>query len=301
MSCKIFRIVTASQSLGFCSEIMEILRETGYDVCAISSPGPELDELSDKGFHCVAVPMERHISVVTDLQSLFHLIRIFRKEKPQVIHSMTPKAGLLSMVAGWWTGVPVRIHTFTGLVWPTSVGLKRQVLKLTDKITCASATHVIPESEGVMNDLLSGGITKKQMKVLGYGNIRGVDLVRFDPDRICREESEAFTFLFVGRIVRDKGINEFVEAFCRLNSEFTGTKLVLVGEYEMGLDPLKPQVMEQISNNPAINAVGQRRGEDLVREYANADCFVLRTMSLFREPILKFLARSWSRSSSAQR
>ena len=96
-----------------------------------------------------------------------------------MVHSMTPKAGLLCMMASWFARVPIRVHTFTGLVFPTATGLKRKLLMLTDKITCACATHIIPEGEGVKHDLLQKGITKKPLKVLGFGNVRGVDMERF--------------------------------------------------------------------------------------------------------------------------
>ena len=155
--------------------------------------------------------------------SLWKLIGVFRKEKPMMVHSMTPKAGLLCMLAAWVTRVPRRVHTFTGLVWPTSSGLSRKILMLTDWLTCACATHVIPEGKGVMADLQQ--VTKKPMKVLGYGNVRGVDM-----HRVSRREEvmkiaeslrnkDAFTFIFVGRLVGDKGINELVEAFEQLYKE----------------------------------------------------------------------------------
>lgn len=272
---KIIRSVTVPQSLGFCCDIMIRMRDKGYEMVAVSSPGEQLDSLGDNdSFRCVAVPMERQISLVKDVVSLLKMISVLKKEKPQIIHSMTPKAGLLSMVAGWLTGVPVRVHTFTGLVWPTSTGLKRKVLMLTDKITCACATHIIPEGKGVMNDLINARITRKPMRVLGYGNIRGVDLERFNPARFSRMKSEKFVFLFVGRIVGDKGINELVEAFIRLNAEYPNTVLNLVGSFEPELDPLKPETLRLIKDCSAILANGPKRDDDLVREYVNADCFV---------------------------
>ena len=104
---KIIRAVTVPQSLGFCREVMIRMREDGYDMVAVTSPGAELDRLREEdGFHCVAVPMERHISMVKDLKSLCNLIKVFQKEKPWVVHSMTPKAGLLCMFAAWITRVP---------------------------------------------------------------------------------------------------------------------------------------------------------------------------------------------------
>lgn len=274
---KIIRAVTVPQSLGFCREVMIKMRAMGYDMVAVTSPGPELDELRDKdGFHCVEVPMQRHISVVNDLKSLVKMICVFRKEKPQVVHSMTPKAGMICMVAAWLTRVPVRIHTFTGLVWPTATGLKRKILMMTDWLTCACATHVIPEGQGVLNDLKNGGITKKPMKVLGYGNVRGVDMERFSPARFkATKNPDVFTFVFVGRIVGDKGINELVEAFVKLHDKHKNTRLVLVGKYEHELDPVSDKTRKLIDTNEGIVACGPKYGDDLLQMYVNADCFVM--------------------------
>lgn len=177
---KLLRAVTVSQSVGFYIPLVPDLQSQGYEVVSLSSPGPELQELREKGVRCIEVPMERHISIKSDLLSLWKIIRAFRKEKPDIVHSMTPKAGMLCMLAAWICRVPVRIHTFTGLVWPTASGLKRKILMATDWLTCACATHVIPEGEGVKTDLLSHGITHKPLKVLGYGNVRG-----YRPGALC--------------------------------------------------------------------------------------------------------------------
>ena len=274
---KILRAVTSAQSLTFCRDVMVKMRAMGYDMVAVTSPGPELDSLRhDDGFHCVAVPMHRRISPVADLVSLVRLVIVMAKERPWVVHSMTPKAGLLCMIAAWLTGVPVRVHTFTGLVWPTATGLKRRLLMMTDRITCACATHVIPEGKGVMHDLQHGGITSKPMRVLGHGNVKGVDIERFDPSRLgAQAASGAFTFLFVGRIVGEKGINELVEAFARLHEEQPATRLVLVGNYETELDPLSQGTRRIIDAMDAIETPGPKRGDDLVSAYAEAYCFVL--------------------------
>lgn len=196
-----------------------------------------------------------------------------------MVHSMTPKAGLLCMIAAWICRVPVRVHTFTGLVFPTSTGLKRKVLMATDWMTCACATHIIPEGEGVKNDLLSNGITKKPIKVLGYGNCRGIDLDWFNNELPEVKEAAAkirkagvFTFLFVGRLVGDKGINELIEAFKRLNREHPDTRLLLVGGKEHNLDPLKPETLAEIERNKAIESIGQQ--SDVRPWFAASDCFV---------------------------
>lgn len=277
---KIIRAVTVPQSLGFCREVMIKMRAMGYEMIAVTSPGLDLDELREKeGFHCVEVPMERHISIVRDIKSLIRMIGVFRKEKPQVVHSMTPKAGMICMVAAWLTRVPVRIHTFTGLLWPTATGLKRRILMMTDWLTCACATHVIPEGQGVLNDLKNGGITKKPMKVLGYGNVRGVDMEFWneknaDADKMEHiKDTDKFTFLFVGRIVRDKGINELVEAFMRVR-EGRNVRLLLVGQYEDNLDPVSEETRMRIEKCEDIVYAGPQYGRDLLAYYAVSDSFV---------------------------
>ena len=276
---KIIRTVTVPQSIGFFEEVMMRLKGDGYEVVVVTSPGEELDDFRKRypDETVIEVPMERHISLIKDLKSLFMMIGVLRREKPYVVHSMTPKAGLVSMMAAWLTGVPVRIHTFTGLVWPTAAGLKRKILMATDWITCACATHIIPEGRGVLEDLKNHNVCRKPMRVLGYGNVRGVDMERFDPDRFADVEKDEskFSFVFVGRIVGDKGINELVEAFVRLNKEYPETKLSLVGSYEADLDPLKPETIEAIESNSNIYACGAKYGDDLLTEYMKADCFVM--------------------------
>ena len=275
---KLIRAVTVSMSVGFYEPMIEELQQDGYEVVSVSSPGPELERLRAKGVRCLEVPMERHIAIQKDIRSLFALIRVFHKEKPFIVHSMTPKAGMLCMVAAWVCRVPLRIHTFTGLVWPTAKGLKRRVLMFTDWLTCFCATHIIPEGQGVKNDL--SHVTKKPMKVLGYGNVKGVDMHRFSlrPEVLQKaaplKNNDVFTFIFVGRIVGDKGINELVEAYLRLLKEHSNLRLFLVGNFEMKLDPVSPQTMQCISDTKEISAVGPKYADDLLAYYAASDCFV---------------------------
>ena len=193
------------------------------------------------------------------------------REKPDMVHSMTPKAGLLCMIAGWATGVPVRIHTFTGLVWPTASGMSRKVLMLTDKITCACATHVIPEGEGVKADL-QRCITHKPMKVLGYGNVKGIDLDYWKRTAAQDRTGSSFTFIFVGRIVKDKGMNELVSAFVKLHQQFPNCHLLLVGPYEQGLDPVLPETKRLIDECDAIETVGLQK--DVRPFYEKSDVLV---------------------------
>lgn len=282
MKIKIVRAVTVSQSVSFYKDMIPDLQNKGFEVISLSDPGPELQGVRDTGVKVIEVPMERHISIYNDFKALIKLINILRKEKPDIVHSMTPKAGLLCMMAAWITRVPKRVHTFTGLVWPTATGVKRKILMTTDWITCACATHIIPEGEGVKNDLQQH-ITKKPMKVLGYGNVRGIDMVRFSrrPEvmEIVKQKAlntqNLFTFLFVGRIVGDKGINELCYAFGRIHDKYPNTRLWLVGAFEKVLDPLRAETMAMIEDTRSgIECLGAKRGDELLAYYAAADCYV---------------------------
>ena len=272
---KLIRITTVPSTLNaFCKGLLKEFKLEGYEVVAVSSPGEELDELAEsEGVRTIAVHMERRISPFNDMKSLWQMYRVMRREKPDMVHSMTPKAGMVTMVAAWLARVPVRIHTFTGLVFPTSTGLKRRILMFTDWLTCACATHIIPEGEGVKADLLKNKITKKDIRVLGHGNIRGIDLEFFKPSvPHLQEEQAPFSFVFVGRLVGDKGINELVDAFSRLNREHPETRLVLVGPEEEKIDPIQPETAAEIDRNPAIDAVGQQ--SDVRPFFTSADALV---------------------------
>ena len=280
---KIIRTSTVPLSLKlFCDGLLrDLARE--YEVVALSSPGPELAEIARReGVRTAAVPMRRGITPLHDAVALWRMIRVLRRERPQLVHSITPKAGLLSMIAARVTGVPVRVHTFTGLLFPTATGWRRRLLMLTDRITCRCATHVLAEGEGVRSDLLNSRIARRGVAVLGYGNLRGIDLAHYDraPEVLERAaairasvgaENESFTFLFVGRLVRDKGIDELVEAFGRLTAEGAAVRLLLVGEEESS-DPLSAATRRRIAETDPICRIGWQ--EDVRPWYAAADALV---------------------------
>lgn len=260
---KIIRACTVPQSLGFVKDMIPDLQKK-YEVILLSSSGSEWQYIHERfpDIRCIEIEMERRISLSKDFKALWLLWRTLRREKPQMVHSMTPKAGLLCMMAAKLAGVPVRVHTFTGLVFPTSVGMKRKILIATDWLTCVCATHIIPEGEGVKKDLLYNGITKKPIQVLGFGNCCGIDLKRFDrteevmAEAIKLRKAGVVTFIAVGRLVGDKGINELVEAYGKLNKRYPDTRLILVGPEEKKLDPLKSETMEAIAECTAISVVG---------------------------------------------
>lgn len=278
---RLLRTSTIPNSINtFCKGLLKELENEGYDVSVASSPGKYLDEIAEReGVEVYPVAMERHMAPLKDLKSLWGLIKVMHKVKPDIVHSITPKAGLLTMMAAWICRVPVRIHTFTGLVFPTATGLTQKILIFTDRLTCACATHVVPEGEGVKNDLINYKITKKPLTVLGHGNIKGIDLERFNPENpeVMAEAEKLrkpslFTFVFVGRLVGDKGINELIKAFSRLEEEYGNCRLVLVGPEEAQLDPLMEWTRMEIETNPMIDAVGRK--SDVRPWYAMADAFV---------------------------
>lgn len=278
MRKKVLRITTVPVSLKLLEGQLNMLNRL-YEVVAVSSPGKELEEIGVReGVRTEAVYMERRIALGQDVISLLALIRLIRKEKPWMVHTMTPKAGLLGMLAARICGVPVRIHTFTGLVFPTATGIKKRLLMLTDRITCACATFINPEGEGVKNDLMRFGITHKELHIIGNGNVNGVDVSYFDrtDEVLCQAESireeGCITFCFVGRIVGDKGINELVESFVEIIKEFPACRLILVGDFEEKLDPVMPVVRRIIFENERIVFSGWK---DDIRPYlAASDVFV---------------------------
>ena len=275
----LIRISTVPGSLdAFLEGQLKMLSEH-YEVIAVSSPGKSLDIVKEREkVQTVAIPMERHISLFKDLVSLWRLMRLFIKVKPYAVHSMTPKAGLLAMLAARLTRVPVRIHTFTGLVFPTATGLMQKLLIMTDRLTCSCCTYINPEGQGVKRDLERFGITKKPLHVIANGNVRGINLNLYQrtPEVMAKaaqiKPKDKITFCFIGRLVRDKGINELIQAFVRLYQDYPQIHLLLVGSFEPHLDPLLPETVTHIQQHPGIEYVGPQ--PDVRPFLAASDIFV---------------------------
>lgn len=264
---KIIKTSTISLSLNVLLKGQLKFLSQYFEIIGISSNDGSLQEICKReGIKTIAVNMERGINPLKDLISLYKLINQLRIEKPIIIHSITPKAGLLSMLAGKILGVPIRIHTFTGLIFPSKKGFLQKLLIRLDQLLCWAATNIYPEGEGVKHELIKYKITSKPLKVLANGNINGIDVEYFAPESISvltrkklKEElgiSESdFVYIFVGRLVGDKGINDLINAFSQKRQE-KGIKLLLVGQVETELDPLLPETLIEIRNNPNIISVG---------------------------------------------
>lgn len=263
---KLIRMTTVGLSLDtFCRGMLSELRDKeGYEVVALSSPDSHLKAAAEReAIPAIGVPMRRDIAPMADVVSLVGLIRALRRERPDMIHTMTPKAGLLGMLAAKIVGVPVRIHTFTGLLFPTATGFKRRLLMFTDRLTCACATHVIAEGQGVKSDLLDNHITTRPIEVLGHGNIKGIDLSHYSPTPQLKAEATAIrhkfgipadagVLIFIGRFVGDKGLRELFEAFRSLPPSLN-CHLIMVGDTEGGKDDLQESELQAMRTHPAVH------------------------------------------------
>lgn len=281
---KVIRTATIPLSLDILLEGQLAFLSQYYEVVAVSGEDEHLCKVSNREkVRTVNIPMQRTINPFQDLISLWKLYWFFRKERPDVVHSITPKAGLLSMTAAYFACVPVRMHTFTGLIFPSKTGILQKILIQMDRLLCFFATHIYPEGKGVKQDLMQYRITAKPLRIIANGNVNGINTVYFNRNQISvnrRQElknqlriSETdFVFIFVGRLVSAKGINELVKAFVKLcglhrysaAAQKLQPKLLLVGPFEHELDPLTPETLTEIKSNPLIITVGFQEG---VRPY----------------------------------
>jgi glycosyltransferase involved in cell wall biosynthesis len=285
-----FKIIRVANVPGALSVILKgqlnyINTNSDFELIGVSIPGDELNELSiQEGIRVKGLTMERGISPFRDICSIINLYIFLLKEKPLIIHSHTPKAGLVSMIAGFLARVPIRIHTFTGLIFPAKKGFLKYLLIFFDKVICYCSTNIYPEGVGVRNDLIKYNITNKSLKVLANGNINGIDTKYFSLENLnkvivtnLRSDlnfiSEDIVFLFVGRIVKDKGVNELVKAFLKINQKYKNSKLLIVGSFEDEINPVSEFTKQEIINNNKITYVGFQI--DVRQFFAIADVFIL--------------------------
>jgi len=267
---KVCRVVTVAWIFGtWLRRQIQVVRDSGIDLTLVASPGAQLDLLvRNQGFRCHPVPIRRSIAPAHDLLALLRLVRFFATERFDIVHTSTPKAGLLGAVAARLARVPIRIHTYTGQPWVVLRGLARRAVRLGDRVIATLDTHCYADSVSQREFLVREGVVAEtKLSVLGAGSIGGVDLKRFDPGIWRREQGpatraalsipeDARVIVFVGRVTRDKGITELVSAFNLLDHGGAGIDLVLVGPLEPERDPLPREVVERISGNPRIHLVG---------------------------------------------
>lgn len=226
---------------------LKMIKSKGIDLTVISSQDDSLsDDANDLSeFNFIGVNIPRNISPLKDLAALLKLIRIFKAEKFDIVHSTTPKAGLLCAIAGKVTGVKIRLHTFTGQPWSTMTGLKRTILLSCDKLIGYLNTCCYTDSLSQKKFLIENGVgVDSKLLVLGQGSLAGVDLNRFNPSRFSvnnkfelRKEltisDESLIILFVGRVTLEKGVKELLAAFEYVLSQDVDACLVFVGPFEL--------------------------------------------------------------------
>lgn len=276
---KIFQLVTVSKSIPLMKGQIEYLRDKGLDVHVVSSEGPEQNTYSSDITH--VVNMEREISLKNDLKSLINMIRLFKKEKPHIVNSGTPKAGLIGTLAAFITRRPVRIYTVRGLRLETVTGLKYKILYAMEKLAMLCATDIIAISESLKDKIVKLGLEKKEhIIVLGHGSSNGIDLDHFTknnnaiPEQLKEKLDNHFVIGYVGRIVRDKGIHEVIEAFKLIQEKHSKVKLLIVGPIEKD-DSISSEDYHYLQNNPDIIMTGHVN--NTVNYYNHMDVLVFPT------------------------
>jgi lipopolysaccharide/colanic/teichoic acid biosynthesis glycosyltransferase/glycosyltransferase involved in cell wall biosynthesis len=255
-------LVTSAATVPLMRGQLRAMREAGFAVTVASAPGRPLEEMAEReGVAFAAVPMEREMSPLRDLGSLWRLWRLLRKIRPTVLNTGTTKAGLLGGVAGWLARVPCRLYTLHGIRLETTRGLRRWLLTRTERLACGCAHRVICVSPSVQERAVALRLTTRAHTVVfGGGSFNGVDADRFapTPERQARAQElrcelglapEAPVIGFVGRLVRDKGVSELVAAFTALRERWPGVKLLLLGRFESG-DPVPPAVRRFLETDP---------------------------------------------------
>ena len=281
---KILRITTVPKSLKtLLKGQLKFMSNNGFDIIGVSGSGKSLIEVKhNEGVEVFEIEMSRKITPFKDLKSLLNLYKLIIKEKPTIVHSHTPKAGTIAMLAAKIANVPIRLHTVAGLPLMETKGIKRRLLIFVEKVTYACATKIYPNSHALATFINEKKIvSKSKVKVLANGSSNGIDTDYFKQEKIdsnnlnnlkktLRICSSDFVFVFVGRLVADKGINELIQAFIKLYD--VNVKLLLVGNYEHELDPLLESTCSEINNNSKIISVGYQ--SDIRPYLALSSCLV---------------------------
>ena len=284
---RVCRVVTVPQTYAaLLTEQLQLITQKGIDLTIVSAPGPELTAVGiSVGANPIAIPMRRVPAPASDLRSLWSLTQLLRKNRFDIVHSSTPKAGLLSVLAGTMARVPVRMHTFTGQPWVELRGMKRQIVRQCDFITAGLSNHCYADSFSQRDFLIRQGlVAPAKISVPANGSISGVNLERFSrrawrdsAARLLRTKlgisEESIVVVFLGRVTRDKGVVELAQAHQKLCSRHDSLHTVLVGPLEPDRDPLPADVLSVLHSSKRIHCVGFTANPE--RYLALADIFCL--------------------------
>ena len=287
-SVTLVHVFTVPISLNFLRGQAAYMKARGFSVEVVSSPGRELHAFAmQEGSTSHTVEMVRNIKPLHDLLALYRLWRIFLSVRPRIVHAHTPKGGLLGVIAAFLAGVPVRIYHIHGLRFMTATGLKRPLLRWTERISCFFVHRVFCVSHSVREVAITEGFCNaEKVKVLLKGSSNGVNAAgNFSPERFGNEDrsmlrerygipTHALVLGYVGRVVRDKGIVELAESWKRLSETFPSLHLLIVGAFETQ-DPLPPDVEQALRNDSNVHLAGHV--EDPRPFFAAMDVLVLPT------------------------
>lgn len=266
---KIIRVTTVHGSLEGTLKGQFAFMKQFYEIIGVCSNDPKLSQLSEReGVRTVGIDMTRKITPFKDLRALFQLYRLFKSERPEIVHTHTPKAGTLGLIAAYLAGVPNRLHTIAGLPLMEATGLKRKLLNLVEKITYAFATNIYPNSKGQYEFIKREKFTTaKKLKVIGQGSSNGINISHFNPELFSERSKKTLredlniplnerVLIFLGRIVTDKGIHELIDSFTRISEKIDNITLIIGGDYERNLDPISSTTENIINNHPKIKLLG---------------------------------------------
>jgi glycosyltransferase involved in cell wall biosynthesis len=266
---KIVYIVTAPMTAkAFLRGHLSYVRDRGFDLTLISSPGADLDFVAaQEGVKTIGIEIDREINLWQDLVSLWQLYQALLKIQPDIVNASTPKAGFLGMLAAWFARVPIRIYLLRGLRAETATGGKKLILNTTEWLAAACASSVVAVSQSLSQTYLQSGLAPAtKLGVLGGGSSNGVNPDRFlptsDTAALTLSKRTELNLLpdtsvigFVGRFTKDKGLIELLAAFQQVCEKLPQTHLLLVGGFEPG-DPLPPATIAAINQNPQIIQTG---------------------------------------------
>ena len=285
MKLKLIRMTTVPISLKVLLRGQLRYMKSYFDVVGVSSGGRELDEVAkDEGIRTIRLEMSREMTPVKDIISLLKMIYLISREKPDIVHTHTPKAGIVGMLAAWLMRVPHRLHTVAGLPLVEHDGIKKKILLLVEKATYFCATRVYPNSHGLKEIILENRLaSRKKVKVIGNGSSNGIDVEYFKLTPEIEDEAKSlrskygiadndFVFIFVGRITKDKGIEELLSAFVSLAKEMGKVRLLLVGNFEHSLDPISEKSKAILDSDDRILEMGFQH--DVRPFFAMSDCLV---------------------------
>jgi glycosyltransferase involved in cell wall biosynthesis len=288
MNARVLHVTTVPMTLRFLAGHVAHAKSKGFEVHALSSPGEALDECA-RGMQIEvhAAVMSRRITPLADLAALWRIVRVIRHVRPTIVDAHTPKGGLLAMMAATLCRVPVRIYHQHGLPLMTATGLKRRILRWTERTACRLAHQVICVSESLREVMIAEGLCPpERIKVLEHGSIDGVEADEmFNPARVSTELAQvvraryqippgALVIGFVGRIVRDKGLIELSESWRALREECPSLQLLVVGPVE-SQDPIPADVEATLRSDPRIHLAGMVH--DMPSIYRALDVLVLPT------------------------